>query len=98
MRVRTFDEDRVSTFMRPGRVGLAKLAKEATAEDDLIALADRGCYEGDEILEYERAGCRGCSQSDDVEQRRCWPVRRDPVYDGKTYQYPCPAGSVAITE
>jgi hypothetical protein len=35
---------------------MANLAKAATAEDDLIALADRGYYEGYEILECERAG------------------------------------------
>jgi hypothetical protein len=35
---------------------MAKLAKAATAEDELIALADRGYYEGYEILECERAG------------------------------------------
>jgi hypothetical protein len=55
MRIRTLAEDRVSTFVRPGRAGHAKLAIDATAEDDLLALADRGGHESDEILEYEQA-------------------------------------------
>jgi ribosomal protein L2 len=35
---------------------MAKLAKAATGEGELIALADRGYYEGYEILECEQAG------------------------------------------
>jgi hypothetical protein len=35
---------------------MAKLAKGATGARELIALADRGYYEGYEILECERAG------------------------------------------
>ena len=48
---------------------MAKLAKAATGEGELIALADRGYYEGYEILEV-RAGWRRSSrpQADDVEQ------------------------------
>ena len=35
---------------------MAQLAKQATGEPDLIALADRGYYEGYEILKCEQAG------------------------------------------
>ena len=77
---------------------MAKLAKAVTGEDELIALADRGYYEGYEIPECERAGVAAV-----VPKPMTWNNaaaglfdKRDFVYDGKSDQYRCPAGSVAI--
>ena len=56
---------------------MAKLAKVATGEGELIALADRGYYEG-----YEDPGVRALrcgrrrSQADDVQQPGRWAVRQ----------------------
>ena len=77
---------------------MAKLAKEATAEDELIALADRGYYEGYEILECERAGVAAVLPRPMTSNNAAAGLfdKRDFVYDDKADEYRCPAGSVAI--
>jgi hypothetical protein len=77
---------------------MAKLAKAATGEDDLIALADRGYYEGYEILECERAGVAAVVPKPMTSNNAAEGLfdKRDFVYDDKADQYRCPAGSIAI--
>lgn len=77
---------------------MAKLAKEATAEDELIALADRGYYEGYEILACEQAGVAALIPKPMTSNNASAGLfdKRDFVYDDKTDTYRCPAGSIAI--
>jgi transposase len=77
---------------------MAKLAKAATAQDDLIALADRGYFEGYEILECELAGVAAVVPKPMTSNNAAAGLfdKRDFVYDDKADQYKCPAGSVAI--
>lgn len=77
---------------------MAELAKEATAEDGLIALADRGYYEGYEILECERAGVAAVVPKPMTLNSAAAGLfdKRDFVYDAKADEYRCPAGSTAI--
>jgi hypothetical protein len=79
-------------------VELAKLAKEATAEDELIALADRGYYEGYEILACEQAGVAALVPKPMTSNNAAAGLfdKRDFVYDEKTDTYRCPAGSIAV--
>ena len=82
---------------RDALVRMAKLARQATGQRDLIALADRGYFEGYQILECERAGIaavvpRPLPSSSAAEGRF---DRRDFVYDGKRDEYRCPAGQIA---
>lgn len=77
---------------------MAELAKEATAEEGLIALADRGYYEGYEILECERAGVAAVVPKPMTSNSAAAGLfdKRDFVYDAKADEYRCPAGSTAI--
>ncbi len=77
---------------------MAKLAKAATGRDDLIALADRGYYEGYEIPKCERAGVVAMVPKPLTLGNAAEGLfdKRDFVYDDKADQYRCPAGSVAI--
>ena len=77
---------------------MAELAKAATAEDELIALADRGYYEGYEILKCERAGVAAVVPKPVTSNNAAAGLfdKRDFVYDDKVDQYRCPAGSIAI--
>jgi len=77
---------------------MAKLAKEATAEDELIALADRGYYEGYEILACEQAGVVALVPKPMTSNNAAAGLfdKRDFVYDDKTDTYRCPAGSIAV--
>jgi transposase len=77
---------------------MAMLAKQATGERKLIALADRGYFEGYEILKCERAGIaamvpKPMTSSGAFEGRF---DKRDFVYDERRDEYRCPAGQVAI--
>jgi len=76
---------------------IAKAAKEASAHPRLTVLADRGYFEGYEILECERAGIatlvpKPLTSNSKFEGRF---DKRDFVYDGKRDEYRCPAGQVA---
>jgi hypothetical protein len=77
---------------------MAKLAKKATGHRKLIALADRGYYEGYEILKAEQAGIatvlpKPLTSSSIAEGRF---DKRDFIYDRQRDQYRCPAGEIAI--
>lgn len=77
---------------------LAKLAKRATGEGEVIVLADRGYYEGYEILAFERSGVAAVvpkpTTSNNLADGLFDP--RDFVYDAKNDEYRCPAGKIAI--
>ncbi|MBS0435759.1 IS1182 family transposase [Roseateles sp.] len=77
---------------------MAKLAKQAIGQPKLIALADRGYFEGYEILECERAGIatlvpKPATSNSAFEGRF---DKRDFVYDARRDEYRCPAGQVAV--
>jgi Transposase DDE domain len=78
--------------------GMAKLAKAAAGEEDLIALADRGYYEGYEILECERAGVAAVGPKPMTSNNLAEGLfdKRDFVYDARNDEYRCPAGRTAI--
>jgi transposase len=78
---------------------MSKLAKAATGERELIAIADRGYYEGYEILECERAGIAALVPKPMTSNNAAAGLfdKRDFVYEGEANQYRCPAGSVAST-
>ena len=77
---------------------MAKLAKAATGEGELIALADRGYYEGYEILGCERAGIAAVVPKPMTSNNLADGLfdKRDFVYDDKKDEYRCPAGQIAI--
>lgn len=78
---------------------MAKLAKQAIGrQPKLIVLADRGYFEGYEILECERAGIatlvpKPATSNSALEGRF---DKRDFVYDARRDEYRCPAGQIAI--
>jgi transposase len=78
--------------------GMAKLAKAASGEEELIALADRGYYEGYEILECEREGVAAVVPKPMTSNNLAEGLfdKRDFVYDAKSDEYRCPAGRIAI--
>jgi transposase len=77
---------------------MAKLAKGATRARELIALADRGYYEGYEILECERAGIAAVVPKPMTSNNLANGLfdKRDFVYDERKDEYRCPAGQIAI--
>ena len=77
---------------------MAKLAKAATGEGELIALADRGYYEGYEILECEQAGIAAVVPKPMTSNNLADGLfdKRDFIYDAKKDEYRCPAGKIAI--
>lgn len=77
---------------------MAKLAKAASGEEELIALADRGYYEGYEILECERAGVAAVVPKPMTSNNLAEGLfdKRDFVYDAENDEYRCPAGRIVI--
>jgi hypothetical protein len=77
---------------------MAKLAKGATGARELIALADRGYYEGYEILECERAAIAAVVPKPMTSNNLAngFFDKRDFVYDERKDEYRCPAGQIAI--
>ena len=77
---------------------MAQLARDATGERKLIALADRGYFEGYEILKCEQAGIATLvpkpMTSNSLAEGRF--DKRDFVYDERRDEYRCPAGQIAI--
>jgi transposase len=77
---------------------MALATKEATAHPQPVVLADRGYFEGYEILECERAGIatmvpKPLTSSSKLHGRF---DKRDFVYDAQRDEYRCPAGKIAI--
>lgn len=77
---------------------MAQLAKQETGERELIALADRGYYEGYEILKCEQAGIAAVVPKPLTSNNRAEGLfdKRDFVYDERKNEYRCPAGQIAI--
>jgi hypothetical protein len=76
----------------------AMAAKEATAHPSLIVLADRGYFEGYQILECEQAGIatmvpKALTSGGKFEGRF---DKRDFIYDKECDEYRCPAAQRAI--
>jgi len=77
---------------------MAKLAKQATGHPKPIVLADRGYFEGYEILKCERAGIatlvpKPLTSNSKADGRF---DKRDFVYDRDRDVYRCPADQIAI--
>jgi transposase len=77
---------------------MAKAAKEAAAHPKPIVLADRGYFEGYQILECEVAGIaamvpKPLTSGGKFEGRF---DKRDFIYDSQRDVYKCPAGQIAI--
>jgi transposase len=77
---------------------MAKSAKEATRHPKPIVLADRGYFEGYEILECERAGIatlvpKPLTSNSKADGRF---DKRDFIYDAQRDEYRCPTGQIAI--
>ena len=73
-------------------------AKEAAAHPQPVVLADRGYFEGYQILECESAGIatmvpKPLTSNSKFEGRF---DKRDFIYDGQRDEYRCPAGKAAI--
>jgi transposase len=77
---------------------MAMKAQEAVGKEQLIALADRGYYEGYEILKAEQAGIATVVPkpltSNSIAEGRF--DKRDFIYDRRRDEYRCPAGEIAI--
>ena len=71
---------------------MALKAREATGCEELTALADRGYFNGEQVLACEGTGVLPCIP------KTLWPgerglfTRQDFVYDAETDHYTCPAG------
>jgi transposase len=76
---------------------MAKSAKEATEHPHPIVLADRGYFEGNEILECERAGIATLVPKPLTSNSRFDGRfdKRDFIYDERRDVYRCPAGQIA---
>jgi len=77
---------------------MAKAVKKATAHPKPIVLADRGYFEGYDILECERAGIvtmvpKPLTSNSKADGRF---DKRDFVYDEQRDEYRCPAGQTAV--
>jgi transposase len=77
---------------------MAKAAKQAAAHPKPLVLADRGYFEGYQILECERAGIatmvpKPLTSGGKFEGRF---DKRDFIYDSRRDEYRCPAGKTAI--
>jgi hypothetical protein len=77
---------------------MAKLAKEAIGHRKPIVLADRGYFEGHEILECERAGIATLVPKPLTSNSRFDGRfdKRDFTYNERGDVYQCPAGQIAI--
>jgi hypothetical protein len=76
---------------------LAKLGTAAPGEGELIALADRGYDEGDEVLECERSGVAAVVPKPMTSNNLAEGLfdKRDFVYDANNDEYRCHAASRA---
>lgn len=73
---------------------MALKAQAATGCDDLTALADRGYFNGEQVLACEGTGLLPCVPRTDTSSaaQRGFFTRHDFVYDAKNDHYTCPAG------
>jgi transposase len=77
---------------------MSDLAKQGCGANELIVLADRGYYDGEQILQCERAGIATMVPkpltSNSLADGRF--DKRDFHYDPRKDQYRCPAGQIAM--
>ena len=73
---------------------MALKAQAATGCDDLTALADRGYFNGEQVLACEGTGVLPCVPRTDTSSaaQRGFFTRHDFVYDAEQDHYTCPAG------
>ncbi len=71
---------------------MARHAREAMGCDELTALADRGYYNGDQVLACEGTGVLPCIPKTVWPSERGFFTRGDFVYDAEHDHYTCPAG------
>ena len=86
------------TSDRSQLTGMAKMAREATWHTDLTVLADRGYFNGKEVLACDQAGFiplvpKPLTSNSKAEGRF---DKRDFVYNDIRDEYRCPAGKKAI--
>ncbi|MBV9995759.1 MAG: IS1182 family transposase [Caulobacteraceae bacterium] len=71
---------------------MALKAREAMGCEELTALADRGYYNGEQVLACEGTGVLPCIPKIEWPSERGLFTRRDFVYDARHDHYTCPAG------
>jgi transposase len=71
---------------------MARKAREAMGCEELTALADRGYYNGDQVLACEGTGVLPCIPKTVWPSEQGFFTRGDFVYDGEHDHYTCPAG------
>ena len=73
---------------------MAKQAKEATDSDDLSVLADRGYFNGKEILACDKAGITAYVPKTQTSNNQAKGLfgKRDFIYRSQDDEYECPAG------
>lgn len=76
---------------------MAKQAKEALGTETLEVVADRGYYDGQEVLACEQAGITAYLPKPLTSSSKAKGLfdKRDFVYDPEKDEYRCPAGEVA---
>jgi transposase len=69
-------------------------AREATGCEEITALADRGYFNGDQVLACEGTGVLPCVPKTETSSgtRRGFFTRNDFIFDAQADQYTCPAG------
>ena len=73
---------------------MGKKALEATGQEEITALADRGYYNGEEVLALEGTGVLPCvpkTQTSNNPNRGLFSGQ-DFIYDAQHDRYTCPAG------
>ena len=71
---------------------MARQAREAMGCAELTALADRGYYNGEQVLACEGTGVMPCIPKTVWPSERGFFTRGDFVYDAENDHYTCPAG------
>ena len=76
-------------------VPMGRQAKEAAGTADITVLADRGYFNGEQVLECEGTGVLPCVPKIDTSGRARFGLftRGDFVYDAAADHYTCPAGA-----
>ena len=77
---------------------MATAARDAIGHHEMTALADRGYFKGEEILDCEEAGIRTLVPKPLTSGSKADGRfdKRDFIYDSKRDEYRCPAGERAI--
>jgi hypothetical protein len=80
-----------STQLKP----MAMKARDATGCEELTALADRGYFNGEQVLACEGTGILPCVPKTETSSgtKRGFFTRHDFVFDAQADHYVCPAGA-----